>query len=42
MSDLDKTYFDATSVDINEQIDIWNERGKGYYGERQSMRAASH
>lgn len=33
MSDLDKAYFDATSVDINEQIDIWNERGKGYYGE---------
>lgn len=33
MSDLDQIYFDATSVNINEQIDLWDKRGIGYYGE---------
>lgn len=33
MSDLDKIYFDATTVNINEQKALWDNRGKGYYGE---------
>ncbi len=33
MSDLDKTYFVVTSVNLNEQMALWDERGKGYYGE---------
>lgn len=30
---VDKIYQDLTGVDIKEQYRIWDERGKGYYGE---------
>ncbi len=30
---IDEIYKDLTQVDINEQEELWNERGKGYYGE---------
>lgn len=30
---IDKIYQDLTGVDIKEQYRIWDERGKGYYGE---------
>ena len=33
MSDLKKEYKQLTNVDIEEQKRIWDERGKGYYGE---------
>ena len=33
MPDIDKIYYEATSIDIHEQMDLWDERGKGYYGE---------
>ena len=33
MPDIDKIYKEATSIDIREQMDLWDERGKGYYGE---------
>lgn len=33
MSDLKKEYKQLTDVDIEEQKRIWDERGKGYYGE---------
>lgn len=31
--ELKKTYKQMTNVDIEEQKQLWNERGKGYYGE---------
>ena len=31
--DLDSIYTNLTGVDIKEQEDLWDERGKGYYGE---------
>lgn len=31
--DLKNTYKQMTNVDIEEQKQLWNERGKGYYGE---------
>lgn len=31
--DLEQTYEQLTAVNINEQKMIWDERGKGYYGE---------
>lgn len=31
--DFDKIYYDLTGVDIEEQKGLWDERGKGYYGE---------
>lgn len=31
--DIEKIYQDLTGVDISEQYYIWDERGKGYYGE---------
>ncbi len=31
--DIKEIYEDLTSVNIDEQKDIWDERGKGYYGE---------
>ena len=33
MTDLKKIYQEMTSVDLDEQKRIWDERGKGYYGE---------
>lgn len=31
--EIDKIYQDLTNIDINHQKDLWDERGKGYYGE---------
>ena len=31
--DIKKIYNELTSVDIDEQKQLWDERGKGYYGE---------
>ena len=31
--DIHKVYEKATGVDIEKQYSIWDERGKGYYGE---------
>ena len=31
--DINKIYQSITGVDIREQANIWDERGKGYYGE---------
>lgn len=33
MDNLDEIYFDLTQVDITKQKELWDERGKGYYGE---------
>lgn len=33
MADIDKIYHDLTGVDIEMQRLLWDERGKGYYGE---------
>lgn len=33
--DIEKLYKQLTNVDIEEQEELWNERGKGYYGEFQ-------
>lgn len=33
MDDLKAVYKELTSVDIDEQKELWNKRGKGYYGE---------
>ena len=33
MEDLEKIYKNLTEIDINEQKQLWDERGKGYYGE---------
>lgn len=33
MLDIDKIYHNLTGVDIEEQRKLWDERGKGYYGE---------
>ena len=30
---LNNLYNQLTNVDINDQIQLWNDRGKGYYGE---------
>jgi len=30
---IDNVYTQLTNVDIEEQKKIWDERGKGYYGE---------
>ncbi len=30
---IEKTYFDLTGVDIKRQQEMWDERGKGYFGE---------
>ena len=31
--DMNKIYKNLTNVEIDSQIKLWNERGKGYYGE---------
>ena len=31
--DINEVYQKLTGVDINAQTRIWDERGKGYYGE---------
>ena len=33
MTNFDTIYENLTSVDIKEQKQLWDERGKGYYGE---------
>lgn len=33
MPKIDEVYKNLTNVDINEQRKLWDERGKGYYGE---------
>ncbi len=33
MVDIEKIYNQLTNIDIEEQRKLWNERGKGYYGE---------
>ena len=33
MTDINQLYSDLTGVNIEEQKMLWNERGKGYYGE---------
>ena len=33
MTDLESIYQNLTSVNLDEQLQLWNERGKGYYGE---------
>ena len=33
MEKMDKIYYDLTGVDLDKQCRIWDERGKGYYGE---------
>ena len=33
MADLRSIYQELTSVSIDDQFKIWDERGKGYYGE---------
>ncbi len=33
MVDINKTYYELTNVDIEKQRELWDERGKGYYGE---------
>lgn len=33
MANINEVYHDLTGVDIEEQKQIWDERGKGYYGE---------
>lgn len=30
---MEEIYYNLTGVDIEEQKKIWDERGKGYYGE---------
>ena len=33
MSDIESIYQKLTNVDIHQQKQLWDERGKGYYGE---------
>ena len=33
MLNIEKIYEELTNVNISEQCELWNERGKGYYGE---------
>ncbi len=33
MKDINNVYYNLTGVNINEQKILWDERGKGYYGE---------
>lgn len=33
MADIEKTYYELTGINIHEQRSLWDERGKGYYGE---------
>ncbi|MBQ7345016.1 MAG: NERD domain-containing protein [Oscillospiraceae bacterium] len=33
MGNIEKIYQDLTNVDIQQQQELWDERGKGYYGE---------
>ena len=33
MESIESAYKQVTGVDIKEQKEIWDERGKGYYGE---------